>query len=252
MVVKAEQANFYQQLKPGQFLETLFEVMPGAALFVKDRAGRFMSASPAFVKMMGVRNFDEILLKTDYDFSADFLADAFTADDRRVMETGRPLLNKGELVPQGESLNWLITSKIPLYGRKGEVVGLAGVIRSVGETDSVYRGHPEVRVIVEYIREHFREKIGVQDFARVGGISVSSVERRFRKAFGLSPAKYLKQTRVNAACRLLRTTEQTMSTISRLCGFNDPTAMSRDFRKQLQMSPREYRNRYRDPQKSVA
>jgi AraC-like DNA-binding protein len=250
--VKPEQINFLQQLRPGQFLEGLFDAIPGAHLFVKDRAGRFVSASLGFVRIMGAESLDELLGRTDYDFSADFLAEGFVADDRRVMETGQPLLDKVEMVPQGESLDWVFTSKIPLYGRDGCIVGLAGVLRLSRMGDALYGRHPEMRPIVEFIRDHFRERIGVKDFARIGDLSVSSVERRFRKTFGMSPAKYLKKTRLNAACRLLRTSEEPVTRISEMCGFNDPTAMSRDFRQQLHITPRDYRSRYKHPEQSVA
>jgi AraC-like DNA-binding protein len=251
-VVKPEHANFFQQLRPGQFLERLFDAIPGVHLFVKERGGHFVSASAGFVRIMGAESLEDLLGKTDYDFSADFLAEGFVADDRRVMETGEPLLDKVEMVPQGESLDWVFTSKIPLYARDGSIIGLAGVLRRTQAGDALYGQHPEMQEIVQFVRKNFRERVGVKDFARVGGISVSSVERRFRKIFDMSPAKYLKRTRLNAACRLLRTTDDPVTRVSELCGFNDPTAMSRDFRTQLRMSPREYRSRYKEREESVA
>ena len=45
----------------------------------------------------------------------------------------------------------------------------------------------EMHLIVAYVRQHYREKISVSGLAKIGGISVSSQERLFKKTFGLTP-----------------------------------------------------------------
>lgn len=183
--------------------------------------------------------------KTDYDYSPDFLADAFYEDDQRVMATGESIFNQVELVPAADgSLDWLCTSKIPLRNDEGEVVGMAGVSRIISDTDAVYRDHPEMLRIVEYVRANYREKLSVADMARVAGISVSSQERLFRKTFGLTPLMYLRKTRLNAACKMLRETGVGLSSIAVRCGFNDQTNMTRAFRLELKITPLRYRRRF--------
>ena len=91
------------QLKPGQLLETLFDSIPGAYYFVKDRNGRFVTASKSFARTIGCETVGELVGKTDYDFPADFLADAFRQDDELVMSTRIALCNKVQLVPKTHS-----------------------------------------------------------------------------------------------------------------------------------------------------
>ena len=185
--------------------------------------------------------------KTDYDYSPDFLAEAFRKDDRHVMETGQSILNRIELVPSTDgSLDWLSTTKVPLYDRCGVAIGLAGVSRRIRDTDAVYADHPEMHRIVDFVRTHYREKVSVADMARVGGISVSSQERRFKNTFGLTPLMYLRKTRLNAACRMLRETEASLADIAVQCGFNDQTNMTRAFRLELKITPLKYRRRFSD------
>jgi len=238
------QEQFFRELRPGQFLEQLFDALPNAHLFVKDRQGRFVAASPGFARQMGAGSVEEILGKTDHDFTADFLAEAFVKDDAYVLKKGKPIFNKVELVPVQNSLDWLTTSKVPLFNRSGKVVGLGGITRRTEDSDALYRRHPVVHRIVDYIGEHYPRKLTVKDLADHTGISPSSVERLFRSTFGISPLKFVKKVRLHAACKMLRQSGKPLALIAEECGFTDPTTLSRDFRHQLKISPRDYRIRF--------
>jgi AraC-like DNA-binding protein len=246
--IEWSQQAFYSGLRPGQLMEELFEAVSDAYFFIKDGKSRFMGGSQSFAETLGESSMDGLIGKTDYDFSPDFLADAFQADDREVMETGKPILNRIELVPTSDgSLDWLSTTKIPLYGLDGDVIGLAGVTRRIRDSDAVYADHPEMHRIVDHVRAHYRGKLPVAEMARVGGISVSSQERLFRKTFGLTPLMYLRKTRLNAACKLLRDSDASLSDIAVQCGFNDQNSMTRAFRLELKITPLRYRRRFSEP-----
>lgn len=239
------QKTFFESLAAGQVMTELFDSVPGAYFFVKDQNSRFIDGSRDFAETFGESDIMAMIGKTDYDYSPDFLADAFYEDDQNVIQTGKAILNKIELVPLVDgSLDWLCTTKIPLYDDRGHVVGLAGVARIIRDTDALYADNPEMRCIVEYVRTHYREKLSVADMARVGGMSVSSQERLFRKTFGLTPLMYLRKTRLTAACKLLRDSEVGLSDIAVQCGFNDQTNMTRAFRLELKITPLRYRRRF--------
>jgi len=239
------QKTFYDSLAAGQLLFELFDSVPGAYFFVKDRESRFIGGSRDFAQTFGEADMEAMIGKTDYDFSPDFLADAFFEDDQKVMSTGESIFNHIELVPSADgSLDWLCTTKIPLRGLEDEVVGLAGVARIINDSDAVYADNPEMRRIIDYVRAHYREKLSVSEMAQVGDISVSSQERLFRKTFGLTPLMYLRKTRLNAACKLLRDSEVCLSDIAVQCGFNDQTNMTRAFRLELKITPLRYRRRF--------
>ncbi|MGA1204375.1 MAG: helix-turn-helix domain-containing protein [Opitutales bacterium] len=242
---ESTQEAFLSGLLPGQMMHELFDAVPGLVFFVKDRQSRFMGGSVGFARSHRQDCIEAMIGRTDYDFSPDFLADAFCEDDRRVMETGEPILNRIEMVPTPDgSLDWLSTTKIPLRGRDGRIVGLAGVSRRIWDTDAVYANHPEMRRIVDFVRGNYRRKVAVSDMAREAGISISSQERLFRKTFNLTPLMYLRKTRLNAACRLLRETDASLSDIALLCGFSDQTNMTRAFRLELKITPLRYRRRF--------
>jgi AraC-like DNA-binding protein len=241
------QCEFFASLRSGQLLESLFDNIPGAYYFVKNRHSYFMGGSRDFANALGEASMEALLGKTDYDYSPDFLASAFYADDQSVMETGESIQNKIELVPSADgSLDWLSTTKIPLYDNAGIIVGLAGVTRLIQDSDAVYADHPEMHEIVDFVRANYREKLSVAQMAKVGNISVSSQKRLFRKTFGLTPLMYLRKTRLNAACKLLRDTDRGLSGIAVECGFNDQTNMTRAFRLELKITPLRYRRRFSD------
>ncbi|MGC6424651.1 MAG: helix-turn-helix domain-containing protein [Lentimonas sp.] len=241
------QHAFLGRLRSGHLMEGLFNAIPGVFYFVKDLDSRFMGGSSGFARSMGASSVDEIIGKTDYDYSPDFLADAFFADDQSVMTGEKEIHDKIELVPAADgSLDWLKTTKVPLYGHEGGVVGMAGVTRVIRDNDAVYTDHPEMHRIVEYVRTHYREKLSVADMANVGGISVSSQERLFRKIFGLTPLMYLRKTRLNAACAMLRDTSVDLAEIAVNCGLTDQTNMTRAFRLELKITPLKYRRRFRE------
>jgi len=236
--------EFFGELKPGQFLEALFEAVPNAHLFIKDGERRFVAASEGFARQMGAKSVTDLLGKTDHDFTPRFIADAFVKDDLSVLRTGEPILQKVELVPAQNSLDWLTTTKIPLYGKSGAIIGLAGIIRKTEDSDDLYRKNPVIRTIVDQIRANYARKISVSEMAFHAGISSSTVERLFRSTLGISPLKYVKKVRMHAACSMLRNSKKSLATIARECGFTDPTSMSRDFRLELKINPRSYRNSF--------
>ncbi|MEM1159126.1 MAG: AraC family transcriptional regulator [Verrucomicrobiota bacterium] len=241
---KTAQEQFLDQLRPGQMLEALFDSLPNANFFVKDRESRFMSASRSFAQMLGEDSVEALLGKTDFDYSADFLAEAFIADDQKVLREGQPILSKVELVPDVDSLEWVCTSKIPLFGLDNEVIGLAGIVQHLEDGHELYLHHAEMRKIVEFIQHNYRSKVTLSQMAEVAGISVSSVERLFRRNFGLTPYRYLQKTRLNAACRYLRSDQVELAQISTRCGFSDQTSMTRSFRQELKITPLKYRQRF--------
>ena len=236
--------RFLQGLRPGQLLEPLFDAIPGVHYFVKDHQSRFMAASMSFAELLGENSVEAILGKTDYDYSADFMARAFIEDDQKVMSAGKPILNQVELVPTHDSIDWLSTSKTPLYNHEGDIVGLAGITRTLSDSDELYRDHPEMLHIIRYIQTEFRNKITIRDMALEANISVSSVERLFRATFGVTPAKYLRKTRLNDACRRLRDRNESLAVIAESCGLNDQTNMTRAFRQELKITPLKYRQRF--------
>ncbi len=101
-------------------------------MYIKDAESRFVVANASLAHSMGVKSPEELLHKTDFDFYPKELADAYYRDEQEVIRTKQALFNREEesLGTDGNS-TWLLTTKVPLYDKKGQVTGVAGIGRDI-------------------------------------------------------------------------------------------------------------------------
>lgn len=225
----------------------LFEFLPDVSYFVKDVKGRFMDANPGFVEMLGAHHLEDILGKTDHDFSPRELADHFVKDDREVIRTGRAIVNRVELVPNSDgSISWHVTSKVPLHNARGEVIGVAGFTRDLTKASVSLKRYRAMSGVMEYIEAHYAEPVTVGALAAVVHLSVSQFERKFRQSFQVTPIQYLLRVRINKACRMLTGSDAKITEIAAQCGFYDHSHFIRRFTRTIGIPPREYRKQHQD------
>ncbi|MEY8000903.1 helix-turn-helix domain-containing protein [Clostridium sp. Mt-5] len=94
---------------------------------------------------------------------------------------------------------------------------------------------------VEYIKQHFREKITLEMIASRVFLNPKYFSRVFKKKMGVSFSKYVINLKIQYACRLLETTNYPAYRISIECGFSDPSYFNRVFCAQMEMTPQTYR-----------
>jgi len=108
-------------------LRTLVDNLP-VSIYLKDLEGRKLLANPVDVHHLGAACEAEVLGKTDYDFFPEALARQFQEDERRVIETGQPLLNREEKLTRPDGTQrWLLTSKVPRRDLAGRITGIIGI-----------------------------------------------------------------------------------------------------------------------------
>lgn len=96
-----------------------------------------------------------------------------------------------------------------------------------------------------YLDINFAEKIKLRDVARSFGIHPNYLTRVFHEKYGTSPKQYLMDLKLKKARRLLTTTDLPIVVIASSLGFEDQLAFSRTFKKELNVSPSEYRKQSR-------
>ncbi|THD49506.1 MAG: PAS domain S-box protein, partial [Bradyrhizobium sp.] len=101
-------------------------------LWVKDAESRFVIANRATALRMGYSRSQDLVGKSDRELCPWETAQKFLADERRVIESGRPMIDSEEYVldANGEKL-WIATTKAPLRNEGGDVVGVTGVSRDI-------------------------------------------------------------------------------------------------------------------------
>ncbi len=87
----------------------------------------------------------------------------------------------------------------------------------------------------------------VEELVRRSGLAERSFKRRFTKATGYAPIKYVQRLRVEDAKRRLERTEASVETIGWQVGYEDGAFFRRLFKRTTGISPGVYRHRFRIP-----
>ena len=112
-------------------LHALLDHLPDSIYF-KDRDSRFLRASRALADHFGVADPDELAGKCDFDFFTDEHAQQALDDEKELMLGNRAMVQKEEKEtwPDGRT-TWVASTKLPLRGRDGRIVGTFGISRDV-------------------------------------------------------------------------------------------------------------------------
>ena len=93
-----------------------------------------------------------------------------------------------------------------------------------------------------YMEDHYPEKVTLEDLAAAAGVTPKYLCRSFCSLTGKTPIVYLNEYRIDCACELLRTTDDSMLEIAGLCGFSDQSYFVRLFKRQKGITPGQYRS----------
>ena len=98
-----------------------------------------------------------------------------------------------------------------------------------------------VLIACDYIDENYERGITVAEAASYVFLSQGYFTRAFRDEIGVSPMTYLMKKRIDKACELLENDEIKVSGIASQAGFSSPQRFNVAFKKQMGMTPLEYR-----------
>ncbi|MFB6806912.1 GlxA family transcriptional regulator [Streptomyces sp. NPDC056387] len=108
---------------------------------------------------------------------------------------------------------------------------------------------PASRRDIDALRAHITDHLGADLSAAALAARMCMSERHlartFRKELGTSPAAYVEAVRVEAARRLLETTDEPLEQVAAAAGLGSVETLHRAFRKQIATTPAAYRRRFR-------
>lgn len=245
MPINTIKEAWQETLRPGS-VSGLFENLPHTLYFAKDRERRLVAGNKLFVERCGYSDEAELAGHSDYDIFPVDMAETFRATDELVIESAAPRLGLIELFPnQLGDPEWFITDKIPLFSTTGECAGLCGIVRSYERAHAALQPYLDLLPATEYLRANLTTKIAFPEVARIVGMSVRNLQRRFIETFKVTPQHYLAKLRVMKGCELLVRTNQSITEIALEVGFYDHSAFSKRFSDIVGVSPSAYRKRYR-------
>ncbi len=234
--------EFFRSLDDASAMLRLFDFVPDVFVYVKNVDGQFVAGNQHWFKIRGAASADELIGKTDVDLHPLYWARQYQEEDRRVIESGQELPEQIWLVPSGDGkMSTLVSTKIPLFDKRGRVIGIAGVMVPSERTQPTSTRSDPITLATELIAKRFGESITVAKIAEAVDLSVSQLNRRFRAKLQIPPSEYLQRVRVYEASRLLAESEMKISDIALDVGFFDQAHLTRIFGKWMGMTPNEFR-----------
>ncbi|WP_327091447.1 DJ-1/PfpI family protein [Nonomuraea sp. NBC_01738] len=98
-----------------------------------------------------------------------------------------------------------------------------------------------VRHIVDHITGHLDADLSVATLAADASMSERHLNRLFLRHLGLTPGRFIRQARSEAAAQLLTTTTLPLETVATRCGFGTTETMRQAFADRYGVSPSQYR-----------
>lgn len=114
----------------------------------------------------------------------------------------------------------------------------AHAVRNGGATRSASE---RITAVTEHLRENLAEAHRLDELAAAAGLSVPHFCALFRRQTGYAPIDFLIRQRIQRACRLLDTTEESVAVIAAQVGYEDAYYFTRCFRRIVGCPPRTYR-----------
>ncbi|MGQ9426969.1 GlxA family transcriptional regulator [Gilvimarinus sp. F26214L] len=99
----------------------------------------------------------------------------------------------------------------------------------------------------EWLKQRCQQAYDAEALARAFQVSERTLLRRFQAETGLCPRTYLQSYRMHLARHLLRTSPWSVAEISARIGCTDTAEFCALFRREVHLSPEEYRHRFSSP-----
>lgn len=99
----------------------------------------------------------------------------------------------------------------------------------------------EVDKVTTYIKEHYCERLTLESIAKSVGFSKSYISRQFKQYKGITIMEYVIRKRIEQAKQLLKEGDWSIKQISYALGYSDPNYFTWSFKKQVGISPMQYR-----------
>ena len=115
------------------------------------------------------------------------------------------------------------------------------------QTAACRAGDAQIKALMVFIHEHLSAPLSVEQLAREVHISKRACFRLFRENLHMTPLEYIRGVRLREACRLLASTQDSITHIAGRCGLGSSSYFGCVFREQFGCSPSQYRQKWHDP-----
>ena len=92
-------------------------------------------------------------------------------------------------------------------------------------------------------KEMDNSELTIEEFAQKLGLGRTVFYQKLKSIIGLSPVDFIREIRIKRAVQLIDSGEYNFSQVAYMTGFNDPKYFSKCFKKQVGMTPSEYKGK---------
>jgi len=128
--------------------------------------------------------------------------------------------------------------------------GVTGLVRRASSR-RLRRNYPKVVKALELIRTKACEGLSADQVLSEMKCSRRLAEMRFRQATGHSPLEEIQIRRLERACEMLSSTNNTIEAIAAMCGYSSAVFLQKLFRRHIGITPREWRAQNRPRYKQL-
>jgi len=229
--------------------EALFDRLTDLVFFIKNHRGEYVVVNRTTVLRCGFREKSDLIGRKADEVYPPPLGKSYRDQDEELLRTGIPVIDELELqLYPGGAPGWCLTSKHPLRGADGRIVGLAGISRDLNVVYDKGDDYAHIAEAVHQIQNCFDQPLKVHKLAAMAGLSEYQFEKRIRKIFHITAGQLIQKVRMDAAVHRLQNTDDPIIAIAMDCGYSDQSAFSRQFKRTVGLSPAEYRHTWRHPQ----
>ncbi len=112
-------------------MRELIDAIP-ERIYVRDNKGKFILNNTTDLQFYGIKSQEEIRGKDDFDFYDKNYASEFLEEDKAIIRTRMPVLNKeSKLRNSLDEYKWFVSTKVPLSNIHGETSGMVGICHEI-------------------------------------------------------------------------------------------------------------------------
>lgn len=122
---------------------------------------------------------------------------------------------------------------------------LIHIMRQIELPRTSESGNEMIRYITDYVDKNYHEKLSLARISKKYNYSLAHISTLFKMEMGMNFQEYVQSVRMKESCRLLMNTQKKVSEIATSVGYADIKFFNEVFKRQIKMTPREFRKKYK-------
>lgn len=172
------------------------------------------------------------------------------------LNSNKILIDHGDIITAGGMMSWLDLG-FELIAKYAS----PRVVQQLGKTLVIDTAHREQRYYQQFkpsfthgdlaivsvqqiMHQSYATALSISQLAKQANLTERTMQRRFLKATGYNPNRYLQRVRVQSACDYLESTQYSFEWIANQVGYEDISACRKVFIHIVGLTPREFRKRF--------